>query len=303
MGSSWRASCATNATASAAAAASRPSVNGESQPARSVWISARVKQNRAPDASSAPTTSSWRACGLRDSRTHTAATIAPTSADRHVDPEDRRPVEEAQQHARDHRPHAEAEARERRPHADRPRAPLGLVGVRQDRQRRRRQQRRADALQRAEDDQHRVVRRQRAADREQGEQHEAGDEDALAPVAVAERAADQDQRRQRQHVGVRPSTRSRPGDTPSARWIDGSVTFTIVTSSWIMNCAKHAAASVQSCQRRVASSSWAAAGMGGARDGATPDTSTKHGAAERPTGRNWRGASRFAPRSERRAAR
>jgi hypothetical protein len=68
--------------------------------------------------------------------------------------------------------------------------------------RERRKQRRADALKRAERDQHMVARGERAAGREQREEGEPESEDALASVAVAERAADQDERGQRQHVRV-----------------------------------------------------------------------------------------------------
>ena len=64
------------------------------------------------------------------------------------------------------------------------------------------EQRAADALQRAGRDQEPRRRRQTAQHGRDGEDRGAGDEHGAVPVAVAERAAEQQQRRQRDEVGV-----------------------------------------------------------------------------------------------------
>ena len=72
-----------------------------------------------------------------------------------------------------------------------------------DRERARRQQRAGRALQRARRDQRPVRRRDRAREREHAERGDPEHEHAPLAVDVAERAADQDQRAEREHVGVR----------------------------------------------------------------------------------------------------
>jgi hypothetical protein len=123
-------------------------------------------------------------------------------ADRQVDPEDRRPVEEADQQTADDRPGSEADPRCGRPDADCGRAPLLGERIDQDRERERCHQRGTDALQSAEGDQVGVVGRERACAGEHRERGQADEEDALAPVPISQRAADEDERRERKHVGV-----------------------------------------------------------------------------------------------------
>jgi len=61
---------------------------------------------------------------------------------------------------------------------------------------------RADALQRARNDEGGGVRRSRAGDGRDNEEHNAGDEGRAQAESVACGAANQDQRRQRQRIGV-----------------------------------------------------------------------------------------------------
>jgi hypothetical protein len=124
------------------------------------------------------------------------------NADRHVHPEDCRPVEHLDQQAAEHGPETKPEAGDRRPDADRPRPPIRLERIDKDRERKRRQERGADALEGPKRDQHPVARRERAAGREDREQREAGQKNSLAPVPIAERAADEDERRERERVRV-----------------------------------------------------------------------------------------------------
>ena len=66
-----------------------------------------------------------------------------------------------------------------------------LEGRRDDREGRRGDERRAEALQAAGDDQPRLAVREPAEQRRHREEHEAGEEDALAPDQVARPAAEQ----------------------------------------------------------------------------------------------------------------
>ena len=74
--------------------------------------------------------------------------------------------------------------------------------VHDDRERERVHERRADALHDARRDQAGVARRERTGGRGEREDREADEEDLLAAEAVAELAAEQDQRGERQEVGV-----------------------------------------------------------------------------------------------------
>ena len=101
----------------------------------------------------------------------------------------------------DHRSEGDRRARDRAPGRERGRALAAREGRRQDRERRRHHQRRADALdQGLTDDQARHVPRQRGEQRSDREQTGADDEDAPVTVEVAEPAADHEQRRERQRV-------------------------------------------------------------------------------------------------------
>ena len=89
----------------------------------------------------------------------------------------------------------------------RPRADRGAALVRWERehdhgQRGRDDQRAEHSLQDARRDEHADRRRQRARERHDTEADQAEREDAALAVDVAERSADQDQRREREHVAV-----------------------------------------------------------------------------------------------------
>ena len=75
--------------------------------------------------------------------------------DRHVDEEHAAPAEPGHQRAAEHRAGRERRAPHARPHADRPRGWMGRIHARDDRQRARQQQRRADALHHARRDERR----------------------------------------------------------------------------------------------------------------------------------------------------
>ena len=99
-------------------------------------------------------------------------------------------------------PSAVGDAAEARPGADRPGPVAGPEAGLDDRQAAGGQQRAADPLQQPRADQQLDARRDRAEQRGDGEEADAEDEDAPPPVAVAERAAEQDQRGEGQQVAV-----------------------------------------------------------------------------------------------------
>ena len=102
----------------------------------------------------------------------------------------------------------------------------------------------ARALQPAVEDQRGVAPGQRAGRGEDREDREADEEEPLAAVPVAERPAENDERRQRENVRIdRPL--EIPGLTRSPRWMAGRATFTIVLSSRIIPCPMHIATSVR----------------------------------------------------------
>ncbi len=123
-------------------------------------------------------------------------------ADRHVDPEDGRPVDLIDQEAAEQRPEREPERRDARPDADGGRDLAARERRDDDRERERVHQRATRALDRPERDQLMVGGRERAGRGGDREHDQADEEHALAAEAVAELAAEQDQRREREHVGV-----------------------------------------------------------------------------------------------------
>ena len=95
--------------------------------------------------------------------------------------------------AAEQRSERDAEAGDRRPQAERGGAALGREGRRQQRQRERHEQRGAEALDGARDDELREVRRERPGGRGSSEHEQPGDQHAPAAVAVAERGAREDE--------------------------------------------------------------------------------------------------------------
>ena len=124
-------------------------------------------------------------------------------ADRHVDPQDPFPAEVLGQDAAEQHAGGAAGARDRAPDAQRLVA-LGALGerVRDHRQRRGRQQRGAEALQRARGDELRLTRRQAAEQRREREQDEPDHEEPAAAEQVGHPAAEEQKAAERQGVGV-----------------------------------------------------------------------------------------------------
>ena len=123
-------------------------------------------------------------------------------ADRHVDPEHGRPRVVLDQEAAEQRADRQAQAGDAGPDADRGGQLLAREGGDQDRERQRVQERAADALHDPERDQLGVGRGERARGRCEREDDQPDQEHALAAEAVTELAAEQDQRGEREDVGV-----------------------------------------------------------------------------------------------------
>ncbi len=123
--------------------------------------------------------------------------------DRQVDPEHRAPIEVTQQQSTGDGAERHSEAGEPGPDGDRP-AALAWVAehVGQDRQRRRHDQRPADAHERSARDQVGGRRRQCRRRRADGEQDDAGLQRALATEAVTDAAGRQQQPCEHEGVGI-----------------------------------------------------------------------------------------------------
>ena len=119
-----------------------------------------------------------------------------------VDEEDPRPAERAGQGAAEQDARCAAAARGRTPDAEREvaLAPLGERGG-QDRERRRRQQRRAEPLERAEGDQRPLRPGEPVEQGTDREEHEARDEEPTAPEQIGEPAAEQEHAAEEDRVG------------------------------------------------------------------------------------------------------
>ena len=128
---------------------------------------------------------------------------ATAEADRHVDPEDPLPAEPLGQDPAEQDARGAAGPRDRAPDAERLVALGTLVPVRgDDRQGGRRDDRRAEALEGAGDDQEDVRGRQAAGQRGEREEHEAADEHPPAPEQVGEPSAEQQEAAEEEGVGV-----------------------------------------------------------------------------------------------------
>ena len=124
-------------------------------------------------------------------------------ADRDVDEEDPGPAEHGREHAAEQDARRGAEAADRAPHAERdvPLAALG-EGHRQDRERRRRDHRRAEALNGARRDQRRLGPRQAGEERGEREHDEPGEKDPPAPEQVGRAAAEEQEAPEHERVGA-----------------------------------------------------------------------------------------------------
>ena len=122
--------------------------------------------------------------------------------DRQVEQEDQPPRDGVDQVAAQQRADRDGDAAETRPRADGRAAVVAMERGLDDREASRREQRAPDPLQRAGGDQRLDARRERAQQRGDGEPDDADHEDAAPAEAVAERAAQQQQSREGQGVGV-----------------------------------------------------------------------------------------------------
>jgi hypothetical protein len=123
-------------------------------------------------------------------------------ADRHVEPEDPLPGDAVDDGAADHRPERDAEAGHAGPRADREPATVDGDGVREQRQRERRDDGGADALHGPRRDQRARRGSECRRGRRQREDAEAEDEHAATAEAIAERGAGEQEHRVGQGVGV-----------------------------------------------------------------------------------------------------
>ncbi len=121
----------------------------------------------------------------------------------HVDEEDPRPRERLRQPAAEHEAERRTADGDRRPYAERLRA-LPALGERRrdDRQRRRGDERRAEALERAEADQHPRARREPVQERRGREDDEADEEEPLAAEQVTGTTAEQQEAAEDERVRV-----------------------------------------------------------------------------------------------------
>ena len=175
--------------------------SGRSSPVGPLSVSAHVLAASVTTAMPAPVMSRWRASGSRDSGiarvAHTITTAATgtlmRNAHRQPGPSTRKPPTNGPMRAGD----AAEPGPQRRPPGRGPaRRKLAWMIARLPG----REQRAADALEHPRRDEDLDVRRDPAAERRDREPRRADHEDPPAPVAVAERTADEDQRREREQV-------------------------------------------------------------------------------------------------------
>ena len=265
---SWRARSARSAASSTTASAEQPD-RLRRAPAGVVGVDQRVDERATRPAvtETAPATSKWRAPSVRDSgSSREAMSAAATPIGTLTNSTHSQPAHSVSM------PPSSTPAAPPEP-ATAPQTPSALLrsapsveGRGDDRQRGRREQRGAEALDGAGGDQPAVRLREAAGERGDGEQHEAGDEHPPAAEQVGEATAEQQEAAERERVGVDDPRQVVAGRSRSAVPIDGSATLTIEASRTTTNCA--AARRTSASQRR----SW------------VEDM-------ERPLGRKWRWSS------------
>ena len=168
--------------------------------------------------------------GSRLSGTCRPATSMITTANGTLMQEDQPPAHRVDQHAAQERPDQPGDAGQRRPQADRAGAVLVPERGLDEREAARGEQRAADALQGAGRDELAGGLREPAQQRGRGEPADADDEHLAAAVAVTQRAAEQDERGQRQRVRGDGPLQARTAPRRSSRPIEGSATWTAVAS-------------------------------------------------------------------------
>src|SRR5262249_31039313 len=128
-----------------------------------------------------------------------------------IDEEHQSPRDGVDEPAAQERAQCGGDAGQARPGADRRAVVLGAEAGRDEREAPGHEERAADALQRAGGDQHTDARSNAAEHRRSREPYEADDEHASTAVLVSERAAQQEQRAQRQEIPVeRPLQAGQP---------------------------------------------------------------------------------------------
>ena len=137
-------------------------------------------------------------------------------ADGHVDPEDPVPVQRLDDQPAEQRPERHAKAGDRRPQSERGRASLRREGGREQRQRERHEQRGAQSLDGACDDELGEVVGEGAGGRGGREHEQSHDEHAPAAIAIAERGAGEDEDGEDEDVGVDDPLQAIDGDSEVA---------------------------------------------------------------------------------------
>ena len=171
-------------------------------------------------------------CGSRLSGTSRIAGGEGDERDGHVDEEDRGPVEVLEQQAAEERAEADADRGHAGPDADRLAALLAREDVGDDRQRRRHDQRAADAHGGADGDElRRTESTRRTARLAPPNSASPALQRALAAEAVAERAHRQQQAGEHEQVGVDDPLQRRAGGVEMLLQATGSATLRIVLSS------------------------------------------------------------------------
>ena len=142
-----------------------------------------------------------------------------------------------------------ADAGQRGPRAQRLRA-LATAGERreEDRQGGGRQERTGETLDAARGDEDAGAGREAADRRRRRERRERGQEHAAPSEEVGGLAAEEQEPAEREEVGVGDPGRARSPRSPRSAWMEGSATFTIVSSTSSMNCPRQTRTRI--CRRR-----------------------------------------------------
>ena len=212
IGAGVRASWRTNQASRATPPSSGPATTGSPQPRAGCSVSATTTPARPSAHSAAPATSTAPPSPRSASRHRAAQQHERDQHERDVEVEDPAPRERVDQDAAAQRAGHEGHTGPADPAADRRAALLGREGDRDEGEARGDEQRAGHALQRPRGDQRPGGRRQRAQQRGDAEAGEPRLEDPAAAEHVAQRAAHEQQRAEREQVGLHhPLLRGQPG--------------------------------------------------------------------------------------------
>ena len=181
-----------------------PSVDAAPQPVSVVRTMPSTSSDRPTVAVTAPARSKLRVrSGLRPSATSRWVASAAAIPIGNVDEQNPAPIERVGEHAAEQHTGGAARSAHRTPDADGAVAGRALgEGGGEDRQRRGGDHRAAETLDRPSGDQHALAARQPAGQRGEREQHQTGDEHSPAPEQIGGAAAQQQEARERDRVGV-----------------------------------------------------------------------------------------------------